>query len=102
MTDIFRKKKWAIVNHIFFAFILLYPPTLFADEISTKRLNDFAEQMLQKRAVTVGYPGNQNTDLKEFYEWYINSKLYEVTMNNVGDSNCICPSLAFKTTLPSR
>ena len=85
MTGIFRKKKWAIVNHVFFAFILLYPPTLFADEISTKRLNDFAEQMLQKRAVTVGYPGNQNTDLKEFYEWYINSKLYEVTMNNVGD-----------------
>jgi histidine decarboxylase len=38
---------------------------------------------LQQRMV--GYPVNQNTDLKEFYEWYLHSKLYEVSMNNVGD-----------------
>jgi len=37
------------------------------------------------RAEEMGYPLNQNTDLKEFYEWYLKSRLYEVLLNNVGD-----------------
>jgi histidine decarboxylase len=41
--------------------------------------------MHELRRNAAGYPVNQNTDLKEFYEWYLSSKLYEVAMNNVGD-----------------
>lgn len=58
---------------------------LFCAEIPLERLNKFAQSMHQLRRDAVGYPVNQNTGLKEFYEWYLNSKLYEVAMNNVGD-----------------
>ena len=33
----------------------------------------------------MGYPINQNTSLDEFYKWYVEKKLYCVSMNNVGD-----------------
>ena len=56
-----------------------------ADDATTERLDQFAERMHKARLEAVGYPVNQNTDLKEFYDWYLNSKLYEVSMNNVGD-----------------
>jgi histidine decarboxylase len=66
----------------FFCFSCFSP--LFADEVSD-RLNSFAKQIRKMRPEEMGYPINQNTELKEFYEWYINSKLYEESMNNVGD-----------------
>lgn len=56
-----------------------------AEELPLTRLNNFAQKMRQERALMVGYPVNQNTDLQEFYQWYLDSKLYEVSMNNVGD-----------------
>ncbi|MDD4955222.1 MAG: aminotransferase class V-fold PLP-dependent enzyme [Candidatus Omnitrophica bacterium] len=58
---------------------------VFSGEIPVERLNKFAKQMHELQKRMVGYPVNQNTDLKEFYEWYLSSKLYEVSMNNVGD-----------------
>jgi histidine decarboxylase len=57
----------------------------FADEIPRAQLDDFAAQMLGKGHKTIGYPANQNTDLKEFYQWYLNSGLHGVVMNNVGN-----------------
>ena len=56
-----------------------------AEDATLERLNQFAERMHKLRQEAVGYPVNQNTDLKEFYDWYLGSKLYEVSMNNVGD-----------------
>jgi len=58
---------------------------IFADEIPVERLNDFAKRMHNLRQDAVGYQINQNTDLKEFYEWYMNSGLYGLSLNNVGD-----------------
>ena len=58
---------------------------LWAGDVPLERLNDFARQMHTIRDAALGYPINQNTDLKEFYEWYIQAKLYNVSMNNVGD-----------------
>ncbi len=60
-------------------------PKRAVEELPLTRLNNFAKQMRQDRALMVGYPVNQNTDLQEFYQWYLDSKLYEVSMNNVGD-----------------
>ena len=73
---------------VFFSVILAhlcFIPVYAQDEVPLARLNDFAKRMHELRRNAVGYPVNQNTDLKEFYEWYLNSKLYEVAMNNVGD-----------------
>jgi len=66
-------------------FCLCFLSSIFADEIPRQRLDTFAKKIEQKRKEAVGYPVNQNTDLKDFYEWYYRSKLYEVSMNNVGD-----------------
>jgi histidine decarboxylase len=72
---------------IAFAFIvgLFCSAQIFADEIPIERLNNFAQRMHKLRGDAVGYQINQNTDLKEFYEWYLDSGLYGVAMNNVGD-----------------
>ncbi|MCX5715285.1 MAG: aminotransferase class V-fold PLP-dependent enzyme [Candidatus Omnitrophica bacterium] len=82
-----EKRSRMVVRIIFFAFIsgLLCFTQLFAEEVQLKRLDNFARRMYKMQYEAVGYPVNQNTDLKEFYEWYLNSELYEVSMNNVGD-----------------
>jgi len=61
------------------------PHPVAADEIPMARLNNFAKQALEKRSLAIGYPCNQDTDLKEFYQWYLDSGLYKAVMNNVGD-----------------
>jgi histidine decarboxylase len=65
--------------------IFLLGSPLFAGEIPRDDLNKFAGQMLSKGHRTIGYPANQNTDLKEFYQWYLESGLHNVVMNNVGN-----------------
>lgn len=87
MTNIFRKNFRFLVSPWFWAFVLFCTPSLpvSADEVPMDRLDNFAKQMLEKRAISVGYPCNQNTDLREFYQWYLGSHLYEAAMNNVGD-----------------
>ncbi len=83
MKENLKNKNRILVSLL--AFSLIYSPVIFADEIPLKRLDDFAKQMRAGRAVFMGYPVNQDTDLREFYQWYLDSKLYEVAMNNVGD-----------------
>ena len=87
MANILKKNHRVIFSSIFLVLILLCSSSLSlsAEQVPIDRLNSFAKEMLDKRAVSVGYPCNQNTDLKEFYEWYLNSHLYETVMNNVGD-----------------
>lgn len=66
-------------------FLFFSSVQVFSGEVPVERLNKFAQRMLELRQDKAGYPVNQNTDLKEFYEWYLKSNLYEVAMNNVGD-----------------
>jgi len=87
MNKNFKSKIKIGVRVVALAFILsfFYSTQVFSEEIPFKRLNNFSQRMHQLREDAVGYPVNQNTDLKEFYQWYLDSKLYEVAMNNVGD-----------------
>jgi len=75
------------VKLIFWCFVIIFlaPSLLPAEETPLDRLNTFAEQIEKIRPKEMGYPINQNTHLKEFYEWYYNSRLYNVSLNNVGD-----------------
>ncbi len=63
----------------------LFAGWLPAGEAPLARLDEFARQAHVLRAQSVGYPLNQNTDLKEFYEWYLKAGVYEINMNNVGN-----------------
>ena len=53
-------------------------------DIDVGKLNQFADKVLEKKKNAMGYPVNQNTSLDEFYKWYVEKKLYRVSMNNVG------------------
>ncbi len=55
------------------------------DNEASKRLDNFAAEQVANHKLSVGYPINQNTDMREFYEWYLKSRLYEVSLNNVGN-----------------
>ncbi len=54
--------------------------------LNQKRLDAFAAEMLDASPHSIGYPGNQNTGLRDFYRWYFESGLYSVFLNNAGDA----------------
>lgn len=86
MVKNFKDKSKANFKILFLSVLnIFFCLFVFCEEIPLERLNNFSKHMHELQARLVGYPVNQNTDLKEFYEWYISSGLYEVSMNNVGD-----------------
>ena len=87
MNSNFRRRipVCLMVAVLAYIFVNFSSAQVFGDEVPIERLNKFAQRMLELSQDKAGYPVNQNTDLKEFYEWYLNSGLYEVSMNNVGD-----------------
>lgn len=56
-----------------------------AAPIPMKRMNDFAKEMVRRKYHAVGYPINQNLNMKDFYKWFVDSDLCNVSMNNVGN-----------------
>eukprot|EP00047_Mylnosiga_fluctuans_P018367 m.70224 g.70224 ORF g.70224 m.70224 type:complete len:479 (+) comp7581_c0_seq1:189-1625(+) len=52
---------------------------------SKQYLDEYAARLLRRRPHLLGYPVNEHTHLKEFYEWYLESGLYKASINNVGD-----------------
>jgi len=66
------------------AFLALSIPA-FAGDIDMARLNDFAKKMVEGKKQAIGYPVNQDVDLREFYHWFADSGLADVGMNNVGN-----------------
>lgn len=48
-------------------------------------LDKWANETVARKYNEIGYPVNQNIELKEFYEWYIANGLENAGLNNVGD-----------------
>lgn len=73
-------------NYLFSA-LFLFATSLpaFAADIDMTRLNTFAKKIVAEKSHMIGFPGNQNVDLQEFYRWYAESGLADVSMNNVGN-----------------
>ena len=57
----------------------------FAGTLPMDRLNTYAEAMIKQKHFSVGYPINQDLNMKDFYQWYVDSGLCNVSMNNVGN-----------------
>lgn len=57
----------------------------YAGTIPMKRLNAFARDVIRRKHFAVGYPINQNLNMKDFYKWFVESGLCNVSMNNVGN-----------------
>ncbi len=56
-----------------------------AAHIPMKRMNAFAREVIRRKHFAVGYPINQNLNMKDFYQWFVDSGLCNVSMNNVGN-----------------
>lgn len=56
-----------------------------AGDLPNERLNAFAKRMVLRHGEAIGYPVNQNVEMKDFYAWYVASGLADVAMNNVGN-----------------
>jgi histidine decarboxylase len=65
-------------------FLIMSFPAV-AGDIDMVRLNDFAKRMVEGKKQAIGYPVNQDVDLREFYRWFADSGLADVGMNNVGN-----------------
>lgn len=67
--------------------LLLSTPYMFAHTSGFKKLDDWVEIWKTGEQTYFGYPVNQTSDneLREFYEWYIGTGMYGVSLNNAGD-----------------
>ena len=50
-----------------------------------QKLDEWTEVWKEGQQTYFGYPANQNSALREFYEWYLESGMYGVNLNNAGD-----------------
>ena len=48
-------------------------------------LDRWAEDCLAKRSLSLGYPGNNDIRLQEFYRWYTANNIEAMIINNAGD-----------------
>ena len=54
-------------------------------DLALERLNRYAEQVMELKELSFGYPGNLDIHLTGFYEWLLDSGVYSVIANNAGD-----------------
>lgn len=50
-----------------------------------EQLDGWASECLAERSMTLGYPGNNDIRLEEFYRWYTGNNLESMIINNAGD-----------------
>ena len=61
---------------------------------AVERLNEFAAAVMDEKNQQLGYPGNQDVQLTDFYRWLTKSGLDTAIVNNAGDPfNNTDPSL---------
>jgi len=56
----------------------------FAADSGFQQLDEWTEVWKECQQTYFGYPINQNSALREFYEWYLGSGMYGVNLNNAG------------------
>ncbi|MBR5345543.1 MAG: aminotransferase class V-fold PLP-dependent enzyme [Clostridia bacterium] len=54
-------------------------------DLALVELNRYAEQVMEQKDLSFGYPGNLDIHLTGFYEWLLESGVYSVIANNAGD-----------------
>lgn len=50
-----------------------------------EQLDRWASECLAERSMTLGYPGNNDIRLEEFYRWYTGNNMESMIINNAGD-----------------
>ncbi len=50
-----------------------------------EKLDKWATDCISRNKMSLGYPGNNDIKLQEFYKWYTDNHLEDMIINNVGD-----------------
>ncbi len=50
-----------------------------------EKLDKWAADCISRNKMSLGYPGNNDIKLHEFYKWYTDNHLEEMIINNAGD-----------------
>ena len=77
---------------------------LFAQTSGFKELDEWTEKWKTGQQTYFGYPVNQQSAMRDFYEWYLSAGMEVVNLNNAGDPMTDKPwamsSHAFEHRLP--
>lgn len=79
-----KKFLWAF---LIFALMFAWFPgqAACASRMPDAKLRELVSASVRDARTGLGYPGNQNIALGEFYKWYVDSGLSNVLLNNAGD-----------------
>lgn len=65
--------------------LLLGAQCAMAQETGFSKLNKWVEKWKAGQQTYFGYPANQQSEMHDFYEWYIDTGMEVVNLNNAGD-----------------
>jgi len=66
-------------------FFSLFFQNIVAADLPDDKLQDLVSRTVRNAQFDLGYPGNQNIALNDFYQWYTGSGLNQIFLNNAGD-----------------
>ncbi len=79
-------KKSTYLQHLAVCLLLLASAQATMAQYSEyPKLNEWADRMKVAQQTYFGYPVNEKSELKDFYEWYTKSGLDVINLNNAGD-----------------
>ena len=74
-----------LIAAIFYAIFRNFVNTQASVDPDLQRLDEFATRIAEEKEEQLGYPGNQNVLLTDFYKWLVDSGLDTAIVNNAGD-----------------
>lgn len=78
-------KKNRLTHSVFAVALLLSVQGMYAQTSGFQKLDEWTEVWKSAQQTTFGYPANQVSPLHGFYEWYVESGMDVVNLNNAGD-----------------
>ena len=78
---------------LYFAVMLLVSLTACKQKNNFQELDDWVWKWKEGQQTYFGYPINEQSELREFYEWYVRSQMDLVNINNAGDPMTDTPSI---------
>jgi histidine decarboxylase len=80
------RRKMSLLVAVFVAAMCFgQKPDMKVQSSGFQELDEWTEVWKEGQQTFFGYPANQNSALREFYEWYLGSGMYGVNLNNAGD-----------------
>lgn len=76
-------KRQALIISLVMAFITVAGQNIVPSGYS--ELDEWVEKCKVERPNALGYPGNYDSKLDGFYEWYTANKMQNILINNAGD-----------------